>query len=114
MHRHDIILGTVLKVGMWVTVGSFPSEGEWAVCRKRRGKGRGLVLENGVVHWSFCSISPLYASGVKSPVFLSVCKVLAPKRTLHPLPTLQNNEPDPEAIETGCKPVLFEMKFFGA
>ena len=31
---------------------------------------------------------------------------LGTKRTLHPLPTLQNNEPVPQVIEKGCKPVL--------
>ena len=28
----------------------------------------------------------------------------------HPLPTLQNYEPVPQVIETGCKPVLFQFQ----
>ena len=35
---------------------------------------------------------------------------LGTKGTLHPLPTLQNNEPVTQEIETGCKPVLFIYK----
>ena len=31
------------------------------------------------------------------------------KGTMHLLPTLQNNEPVPQAIEPGCKPVLFYL-----
>ena len=30
-------------------------------------------------------------------------------RTWHPLPTLQNNEPVSQVIETGCKPVLLKL-----
>ena len=42
---------------------------------------------------------------------LYVCRLqsLSTKGTMHLLPTLQNNEPVQQAIETGCKPVLFYL-----
>ena len=52
----------------------------------------------------FC---PLYASATTSPVCLSVSQSVGTKGTLHPLPTLQNNDHVPQFIETGSKPVFF-------
>ena len=50
-----------------------------------------------------------YAFGADGPVCVSVCKVLAARGLLHPLPTLQNNEPVPQDFEIGGKPVLLTL-----
>ena len=46
-----------------------------------------------------------YAPGATSPF------VCLSARSWHPLPTLQENEPVPQVIVTGCKPVLSLLYF---
>ena len=54
-----------------------------------------------IKRFSFCA--HINASGTAGPVCL---QSLGTKGAFHPLPTIQNNEPVPQFIETGCKPVL--------
>ena len=49
-----------------------------------------------------------------APTVLYVCKALATKELCNltiQVPTLQNNEPHPQVIETGCKIVKLVFKF---
>ena len=43
-------------------------------------------------------------------LYVGVClQSISTKGNLHPLPTLQNNEPVPQGIEKGSQPVLLQM-----
>ena len=52
MHRCDIILHALVKMGMWVTADACRGEGECASGLRAGGVGRVLVLEKGGEHSS--------------------------------------------------------------
>ena len=53
--HHDITLNTVLKVGTWVTAGTFVAEAEWTVCGKW-GAGGGVLSKIRYIEYLISSI----------------------------------------------------------